>query len=87
MLAQKWIISSACAIVMMSSGTFSQEDDHPPRREGRQNVERDGEFAPRGDGRRGQRPPPFEDILKRHDINEDGKLQRSEAPDRMPDYF
>ena len=87
MMAKKWIISSACALVVMSSGAFSQEDDRPPRREGHQLGERDGDRGPRSDGGRGHRPPPFEDILERHDTNNDGKLQRSEAPDRMPDHI
>ena len=84
MLAKNWIVSGTCALLVMSSGAFSQDNDRPPRPEGKA-LEQGGERGPRGEGGRGHRPPPFADILERHDTNKDGKLQRSEAPERMPD--
>ena len=85
MFTKKMIIGGACALAVMSGGAFAVDDTSPPRADDDQQVER-GRRGPGGEGRRGHKPPPFKDILDKHDTNADGMLQRSEAPDHMPEH-
>ena len=85
-----WMITGTCALLMLGGSAFAEEEDTRPPREDGDKVKRDGgkgRRGPGGEGRKGHRPPPFNEILERHDANEDGILQISEKPERMPEHM
>lgn len=76
------LLGAACALVLAGSPAFAQDDARPERgdRPPRGNVE-----GQRGPGAEGHRPPPISKLIERFDANNDGMLQKSEAPDRFPE--
>jgi Ca2+-binding EF-hand superfamily protein len=67
------------------------DGERPPRADGQRPPRGDGQRPPR-DGQRPERngqsgPPDFSQLLSRLDSNNDGKLQKAEAPERMAENF
>jgi hypothetical protein len=90
MKIKHWMITGTCALLIMGGGAFAEEEDTRKPREDSYKVKHDGGKGRRGlggEGRKGHRPPPFIEILERHDANKDGILQISEKPERMPEHL
>jgi Ca2+-binding EF-hand superfamily protein len=65
------------------------DGERPPRPDGQRPPRGDGERPPR-DGQRPERngqPRDLSQLLSRLDSNNDGKLQKTEAPERMAEHF